>query len=139
MITSYDAQFKALAALFRDNSPMGATKIAWPNVRFNPPVPPAEYCAFYVLNGEENQKTIGVPGANVHRNTGVVMVNAFVPAGIGESAALQRADTIAAIFRNKVVDSIQLWTPTILSLGVTPDGTYFQVNISTPFYRDNLL
>lgn len=109
--------------------------IAWPNVVFVPPAN-ASWISFHVLDGESVQASIGA-STNFYRHVGVVMVNVNSPQNKGMATALGLADSVATIFRSKMIDSnIQFDSPAINFIGVE-DGV-LRLNVSIPFLRDSL-
>ena len=113
------------------------TPVAWPNVTFTPPSPQASWCRFSITNGEAQQTTIGST-TNNHRFTGVIYIQVFTATNAGDSVALQRADEAAAIFRNWCGTNIRCREATIKTIGANADGWY-QINVSIPYRRDELL
>lgn len=132
-IADYKTEFEAIARMFNDG--WGETPIAWENMDFTPPSPPAAYVQFSVLNGDANQATIGAPGSNIFRHVGMVSINVFTPESTGKAESLRLADMAAAIFRGRTDDGLRFKAPKATPLGV--QDHYFQVNISVPFARDS--
>lgn len=114
----------------------GRTKIAVPNLKFDQPAGEA-WVMVSIANGEATQRSIGNPGNNVHRHLGVIFVQCFVPLGTDTLVARQLADDAAAIFRNARFDGIRCYAASVAEVG--PDENWFQVNMSCPFQRDELL
>jgi len=52
------------------------------------------WCRLTINYGETMQKSIGAPGANVHRTVGVITAQLFSPVGEGDKALLEMADNI---------------------------------------------
>lgn len=121
----------------RFNSQFSSLPIAWPNVSFTPPEPKSAWVRFNVIDGEQKQTSIGNT-TNNHRNVGLVVIQIFTPDNEGDSLALTTADTIAAIFRNWCGTTVHCRASSVKVIG--PDGLgWFQVNVTTPFQRDELL
>ena len=97
MMSGYAEEFNDLAGAFAAEW-NNRTPVAWPNVAFVPPNPPAPWCRFTVLNGAASVMSIGVPGHNRVVHPGRVVVQCFAPRGAGELAARQSADEAAGIF-----------------------------------------
>lgn len=111
------------------------TPLAWPNRGFAVP-PEREWIRLTILDGDTRQVSIGSPGANIHRHSGVIVIQVFVPIDSGTRTARDLADQAAAIFRNQRFDGIRCDVPSVREIG--PDGVWFQVNMSCPFRRDEL-
>ena len=132
---SYAGERNAIVGRF--NSHWNArTPVAWPNWGFTVPDRGA-WVRLAILNGDATQRSIGNPGANVHRHVGVITVQVFVPIDSGTHTARDLADDAAAIFRNQRFDGIRCDVPSVREVG--PDDIWFQVNMSCPFRRDELL
>lgn len=113
------------------------TPVAWPNIPFTPPSPQSEWCRFSIVEGESRQTTFGAT-TNNFRTPGTLFVQLFDKPGAGDADILQRADEVAGIFRNWCGTNVRCRVPTIRAIGDTSDGWY-QVNVSVPFVRDELL
>lgn len=88
-----------------------------------------------VANGQ--QITIGNPGANVFRETGVIrfVLNVQRGKGLAEGSAL--ADQLAALFRAKQFGGVTTWAPSTDALGDASDnGNYFQFAVAVPYFID---
>jgi len=114
----------------------GRTPVTWPNHGFA--VPSATpWVRLTIVDGEARQASMGNPGANLHRHAGVIMVQVFVSIDSGTRTARELADQAAEIFRNQRFDDIRCDVPSVREIG--PDDVWFQVNMSCPFRRDELL
>jgi hypothetical protein len=96
------------------------------------------YCALFIRTGEGNQVTLGST-PQLHRWTGLIIVQIFVPEDTGTQAARGYADAIADVFRRQEFSAgasglIRCRTPRIEPAG-TRDGWY-QLNVVTPYIRD---
>lgn len=114
----------------------GRTPVAWPNRGFIPPTA-GEWVRLTILDGEARQASIGNPGANLHRHSGVIAVQVFAQIDSGTRAARDLADHAAAIFRNQRFGDIRCGVPSVREVG--PDDVWFQVSMSCPFERDALM
>lgn len=120
----------------RFSQQIGTTPVAWPNVAYVPIVGTL-WVRFNVVDGESTRTTIGATTNNV-RSLGLVIVQIFAPLDKGNAAALAKADAVAAIFRDWCGSTVRCRTPSIKEVG--PDGNgWYQVNVSVPFQRDELL
>lgn len=112
------------------------TPIAWPNVAFTPPSGP--WVRFSVLDGEGVWRSIGSPGSNIAGYVGVVVIQVFVPLLSGESTAREYADAAAATFQGQTIGGIRFSLATF-SLSNSVANDWYQMNVSIPFRRDELL
>ena len=112
------------------------TPIAWPNVNFTPPS--GAWVRFNVLDGEGSWRSIGSPGSNLAGYVGVVVIQVFVPLLSGESTARDYADDAAEIFQGQVISGIRFSLATF-SLSNSVANDWYQMNVSIPFRRDELL
>lgn len=129
---------EAIGALFKATWPTN-TPVAWPNRKFTPPN--GNWVRLTVLAGDSFQLTIG-SGLNWFRHAGIVVVQCFTPLDIGDYEGRRLADIAAGIFRRQNIEGavgiegLQFKTPQVRVVG--PDGSWFQVNCETEFYRDSL-
>lgn len=139
---SYEAEGNEIRKRFKDQlTALGintATRVAWPNVSFTPPNDPKSvWMRLTILGGEGTQLTIGA-STNAHRFPGIIVVQVFAPTNKGDKDALAMADTVAGIFRNWSGTTVSCGTATVKAIG--PDGQdWYQVNVTIPFHRDELL
>lgn len=121
----------------RLNTQWGAsTPVAWPNVAFKP-VTDQAWIRLTIKDGPCHRVELGA-GQIHERGGGTIYVQVFVPEGKGTSPALTLADQIAAIFREWTYDNIACRTPSIRDFGSDGNGWY-QVNVETPFIRDEII
>lgn len=99
------------------------------------------YCALWVRRGEGRQITLG-DTPQLQRWVGVIMVQVFVPVDTGTQAALQHADSIAAVF-NRAEFSVAnsgLIRCRVASLETVGDRNgWHQVNVTVPYQRDKIV
>ena len=140
----------AIGTLFNAEWDSDTTPIAWPNRNFTPPQNNS-WVRLSILQGEPFQIEIGSANCNQHRSPGFVMISVFSPMNKGDAAALALAETAAQIFRStKRVSAgangdIRFRTPEVKAIGIDSkgsrdldEGTYYQVNVSVPFVRDDV-
>jgi hypothetical protein len=72
-----------------------------------------------------------------YRHTGIIFNQIFVEANKGEKAAMCLVDKISAIWRGQRFGGIQCQAVTVTNVGES--NGWYQVNVSCPFYRDELL
>lgn len=58
---------------------------------------------------EEEQITIGAPGDNVFRETGIFQLHVFAVAGTGDSTLRQHADALRALFRAQTFAGVRCY------------------------------
>jgi len=120
----------------RFKSLIGTTPVEYPNISLTP-TPSVLWVRLTVLNGESRQTTIGET-TNNHRMVGLIVVQIFGEKNKGNSETLAMADAVAAIFRNWCGSTVRCQAATVKEVG--PDGLgRYQVNVSVPFKRDELL
>ena len=77
---------------------------------------------------------VGMGSTNVHRYSGVIFIQIFVPKSGGLGVAMQLADEAADIWRGAQFSGITCRTPRVVNVG--PDRDWYQVNVLTNFFRD---
>jgi hypothetical protein len=110
--------------------------VAWPNKAFTPIID-SPWVRLTIIDNPQYQVEIG-NAAKTFRNTGLIVVQVFTTLDEGDSVALGHADTIAAIFRNWCGTSVKCRAASIFNIGNDGNGWY-QVNVSIPFVRDELI
>jgi hypothetical protein len=134
-MSGYAEEFNVLAGAFAAEW-NGRIPVAWPNVVFSPPNPPAPWCRFTVLNAAASAMTIGSPGRNRVVHPGRAIIQFFAPRGSGEMAARQRADEAAEIFLKLALPGYRFFIPSISPAGPPMADVWHQVNMDCPFQRD---
>ena len=139
----YAAGHNAIRSRFVTQWAAGAyatTPIAWSNAEFDPPSE-SPWVMVTIIDAAAFQASIGgVAGSgNTYRHPGVVVVNIFTPVNVGDGLALAMADYVGTIFRawQDVSTKTRFLTPSVSRIGT--DGNWFQVNVTSPFERDELL
>lgn len=102
--------------------------------------PPTNGGAFLIVEypiANEEQITIGKPGANLYRETGAIRFVLEVPQGRGLSLYLGWIDELRDLFRGRVFSGIYTWHA---SPAVTADESdssgYFRLSFSVPYTYD---
>lgn len=136
----YLSETQAIRTLFNAGWDNATYPVEWPNRNFVPPKDangkPKAYARFSIASDPLGAAQITLGTTATHRHTGIVFVSVFVPLDDGEVAALTLADTAAAIFRGQSTSGITFRSPSVVQVG--PDGAYYQVNVSAPFWRDTI-
>lgn len=94
------------------------------------------WCRMTVLFGDSFQASIGSPGSNRFRDTGVMVAQLFLPNGKGEKDIWVMAGYIKAAFRAVSVSGVKFRVPSAKRIG--RNGNFLQVNVSCPFYVDEI-
>jgi hypothetical protein len=96
---------------------------------------PNGYVALHILNGDASLRSMG--SQRLIRYPGIASVDIFVPLELGMKAIDQYADTIDGIFRAQSFSGITCRAAMRRDLG--KDENYWRVNLSFPFFRDQLV
>jgi hypothetical protein len=72
-----------------------------------------------------------------YRNVGVGIAQIFVPFGKGNKPAMEVAAFIQAAFRSVTEDGVHFESPSVRPLGRV--GAEWQVNVTCPFYADEIV
>lgn len=87
----------------------------------------------------ENQITVGSPGANVFRESGAFRIILFVRRGVGVQEGLGWMDTLRALFRGQNFSGVTTYAPSPPALDDrNDDGNYWILSTSVPYYFDQL-
>ena len=125
---SFEALRDSIEARFDTN--WATTPVAYENVDFTPPDGPWVRLTIIIGQGQ----TAGIDGTNpTVRDTGLISIQLFVPAGTGTKLADGYIDSLVAIYEHTRFDGILAYTASPVPLGVT-DG-WHQTNITIPFRR----
>ncbi len=116
------------------------TPIDWPNIALDPkPTGDTTWVRFSIVDAIDGtvQTTFGAT-TNNHMSVGLVVIQIFTPENAGDAGALAMADTVAAIFRNWGGSTVRCRAASKKVIGLDGHGWY-QVNVSIPFKRNELL
>lgn len=92
---------------------------------------------FEVLGGTDEQVSIGAPGNNTFRRTGIIAAHVFVPLKTGDDTALSYAVQIGAIFRGQSFGAVTCEGATIAGGDKgDDDGLYWRRSVTVPFWTD---
>ncbi len=132
---SYTNQRNAIQTLFKTAFELAhpGIPIVFDNLKSDKPA--NGFVMLHILNGASALRGLGL--TRLYRYAGVVSVDIYVPSKIGIKLADQYADTIDGIFRGQQFSGLLFRASTRTDLG--NDDTYWRVNISTSFQRDELV
>lgn len=99
-------------------------------------IPAGTHVEFAILSAARTQITVGSTGTRRFRYSGQVSMNVLAEGATGEVDAEQIADAIATAFQASTVDGITYRTPDIQRIGRV--GRHFALNVSCPFYADEV-
>lgn len=137
MLAAAEAIATRLAAQWVRSEP-----VAYPNAQFARPKDGTTgevqaFLALEVMWTGGGQESLGAPGANLQRGTGLIWLHAFVPRDRGTATASALLDAGIAIFRS--VDFSGVATAGAQPGGAGPgteDGAYWRESASIPFTFD---
>lgn len=129
---SYAVEQKAILSHLAAN--WTTTPVAYPNAAYKP-VTGAAWLEARVIRQDAFNVDL-VPNRRV-RHPGLVSLTLHVPANQGDGAALEMADTLAAVFRNRNVSGCLFRAPTVRPVGT--DGAWYRVQVDAPYWRDSVL
>lgn len=112
------------------------TPAGMPDHAFTPPEGESSV-RLTIKNGEGRNATIGAPGDNIVRHTGVVMIQVFVPAGVGSAAWRELVDDLEPIFTNWHSGHLLFRSMSVSE--ETTEPKFKTVTVSFPFQRDTFI
>jgi hypothetical protein len=118
----------------RYNSGWTAPPTEFPNEPFTKPSPATIWARFTIIDGDELQMDIGDIN-KTFRATGILAIQLFSPLNIGEIDFLQKADTLADVFRNWCGATVTCRAASVRRVGADGFGWY-QINVLVPFKVD---
>jgi hypothetical protein len=95
----------------------------------------SEFIRLTILSGKRFQASLGNT-VNTYRTPGVIIVQIFCPKNRGTTRALNISDLIITFLQSKVIGSVNLKTPFISFQNIV--DSFYQVNMTCPFYVDNI-
>jgi len=94
------------------------------------------WCRFAIKLGDGLLTEIG--GSKTHRYPGVAIAQLFVPIHHGDREGLRLADVIKTAFRAVTVSGVTFRTPSVNNLGLETEKKWWQINVSCPFYFNEI-
>lgn len=137
---SFDAARQAIETRFmaqwQTGSPLQLrTPVGFDRHEFAPPTDEASV-RLTILPGDSFNASMGDPGSNLVRYSGVVMFQIFTPGGAGSKAAYDIADLIRPIFTNWRSGDGSVLFGTAAIGPIVEDPPFLMVPVSFPFTRD---
>ena len=123
---SYAATKSSIETYFQDN--WDQTPVMFDNGESNES---GDWVRLVIRNGDAFQASLG--DDPTYRHIGVAIVQIFTATDVGSGRALELADLVYTLFRNKYLDGITFKVPQVKE--VPNQSEWFQVNVSTEFYR----
>lgn len=108
------------------------TPIVYQNVAYNEV---SEFIRLTVLSSDRSQCTMGC-NTNLYRTTGVLVIQIFCPLNMGTKRILTIVDLLVTLLQSNVIGSAKFKTPYISFQGSS--DVFYQVNLSCPYYTDNI-
>lgn len=141
-ITVDEAQDAILAEFKQYFVGVDANHVAWPNREYEPTDGQA-YVRISVQHNLAYQPSMGDPAARRTRREGIVFVQCFTPLGDGTSQSNELAQEASDVLSNKRVAvggvyHISLKSGEIRTIGRDPVHELWQVNVSVPFWYDQI-
>lgn len=109
------------------------TPVEYEDVKIEPPN--VVWLQFNILNGQGAQMSVGTPGSNIVRDTGVLAIRVNVPSMQGSAPFRAVADDILTLFRNKTLGNVRFKIPYV-SGGFQTVGLYSTWTVMCPYTRD---
>jgi len=137
---TYEAQDNAIRTKYSVDFAAGSNyPTSFPNSNdFTKPTN-SPWVQFIIQDAGANQISMGDPGNNFHRHTGLLTLMIHTPINQGDALSLQIVDEISAIFRGWQDPTSRVFfrlPPFPRRIG--PDGKWYQINLLCPFERDSL-
>jgi len=133
-LLAIESRFSATWVKIVNGASVARTPVEYANVRF--PMPKQEpWVRLSVLPGAAFLVSMGP--TKLYRNPGIIDIGIFNVIGTASKDALALADAAAAIFRGVQFSGISCRAPGIVVLGVLLG--WYQITVSVPYHRDELL
>ena len=115
----------------------GLTNVAWPDTTFTPPNN-ATFVRFDCRQNSGAQASIGDPGNNRFRHTGIVTIQVFQPMGNSSKDARAKAAAALDIFQGSETENgIHFFDVQARQIGDDQNG-YYQINVLASFRYDQV-
>jgi len=94
------------------------------------------WATFSIVEAIREQRTLG--NSPDYRTTGTCFIQLFAPASTGEVTVRTLADFVVDAFSRVTDTGVTFRTPTIRPVGRREAGDWWQLNVSCPFYYDEI-
>lgn len=152
MTSKYSDEYSTLASIFSDGwkveveievdgekveEEVPFSDVQYENLPYSPETE-KKWVRFSVNSGAATMSSIGAPGNNLYRYTGVVQVQCFAPALTGVSIAKDMADKAIEIFHDSSCDGFIFLPGYAQTIHSGSRNGWYQVNATIPFIRECL-
>lgn len=128
----FEAKQTAIETMFQNAFP--DTEIAFENTPGPSPDLFSEFMRLVVQFGTSIRTQIG---GGAYRYPGLVMVQIFLKEGVGVNRGVVLADAVKSLFLDAVNTGINFQVPYVTK--IPADKGWFQVQVSIPFYFDEVI
>ena len=113
------------------------TEVIYPDEKGTPPAT-GTWARFNCVENDGFQATMGSPGSNRFRHTGLVTIQIFAPQGKASIDARAKATAALAVFMGQeTTNNIHFFNVQVREIG--NDGTgYYQINVLASFRYDEI-
>jgi len=118
------------------SSGYSTTPVAYDNHEFVKPTDGSSWVRFTILEGDSDLAGIGA-STRLFRNTGVIVCQVFIQAGKGSKPALDIIDVLTTLWSGASFNGITCRAASVARVGT--DEGWYQVNLSIPYYWDNIM
>jgi hypothetical protein len=136
------AQNIAIESRFSAN--FTAYPVKYENVDYDP-TPGQAWVELLIEDTTVQRASVGTEDEALVRARGLISANIYLPQNTGTATGRAIADAIATIFRDVQFSGITCRQPVIKNIGSPmrsttqePKESWFVVNVTTPFYRDEV-
>ena len=139
MSLSQEAMFNAIRSRFKtlvEDVADPALPTEYDNAPFQQPEN-TQWCRWSIRPASRTQMDVG-SSTKRKRTVGVAIAQIFLPLEQGDKAHLVVADAIEAVFKPGAAAGVTYRTPEIVVVGRANDNKWWQVNVTCPFYADDV-
>ena len=136
-MTTYAEAYEAIAARICDTSRFGAAMVALENQPFDTDID-EPWVRLSVRHFDAEQETMGAAGNRQFLRSGSVIVQVFVPYGLGVTRAQQIAQQVRDLYEGEALpvigadtERLRFFAGSTIEIGQS-DG-FYQVNVELPF------
>lgn len=108
------------------------TPVIYQNIAYNEV---NEFIRLTILSGDRTQASLGCNN-NTYRTIGTLVIQIFTSKNIGTKRALDIIDLLITFLQSKVIGTVNFKTPYISFQNIV--DSFYQVNLTCPFYVDNI-